>query len=54
MEVRCPVCGYPVAVHHLRKGKVVRCEECKRELKLIKEDSWDVTIFEREKEGRFL
>jgi len=54
MKLQCPVCKHAVEVHHLRQGKIIQCDECGIELKLIKGESWELTVFEREKEERFL
>ncbi|MCK4247009.1 MAG: hypothetical protein KAV48_02490 [Methanomicrobia archaeon] len=54
MKLQCPVCEHSVDVHRPREGKVVQCDECRTELKLIKSEQWNLTVFEREKEERFL
>ncbi|RLF91949.1 lysine biosynthesis protein LysW [Thermococci archaeon] len=54
MKLQCPVCENTIEIARLREGKVVQCDECETELKLIKGESWELTIFEREKEERFL
>ncbi|MEA1992994.1 MAG: hypothetical protein U9N35_01165 [Euryarchaeota archaeon] len=54
MKLQCPICEYPIEIDHPREGKVVSCDECKKKLKLIKDESWSLTVFERKKKERFL
>ncbi|MCD6127889.1 MAG: hypothetical protein J7J21_05925 [Methanomicrobia archaeon] len=54
MKLQCPVCRYWIEIHRPREGKVIQCEECKTELRLIEGEKWELTVFEREKEERFL